>query len=73
MSVSEHAKNFAKHIHDLHVEIKRKISLSNEEYKLAADVHRRYKDFNVGEYDTPPPPTSCRCADHSTEIPSRYF
>ena len=50
MRVSEPAKNFAKHIHDLHAEIKRKISLSNEEYKLAADVHRRYKEFNVGAY-----------------------
>ena len=28
----------------------RKISLSNEEYKLAADVHRRSKAFNVGDY-----------------------
>ena len=24
-------------------------------------------------YDTPPPPTSGRCAGHSTEIPSRYL
>ena len=37
--VSEPAENFAKHIHDLHGEIRRKISLSNEEYKLVADVH----------------------------------
>ena len=50
MRVSEPAKNFAKHIHDLHVEIRRKISLSNKKYKLAADVHHRYKEFNVGEY-----------------------
>ena len=50
MHVSEHVENFAKHIHDLHVEIRRKISLSNEEYKLAADVHRRSKEFDVGEY-----------------------
>ena len=70
MSVSEPAKNFAKHIHDLHVEIKRKISLSNEEYKLAADVHHRYKDFNVGEYDTPPPPTSGRCAATPQKSPA---
>ena len=45
MRVSELVENFAKHIHDLHVEIRRKISLSNEEYKLAADVHRRSKKF----------------------------
>ena len=50
MRVSEHTKNFAKLIHDLHAEIRRKISLSNEEYKLAADVHRRSKELNVGDY-----------------------
>ena len=50
MRVFESAENFAKHIHDFHVEIRRKISLSNEEYKLAADVHRRSKEFNVGDY-----------------------
>ena len=50
MRVSKFVENFAKHIHDLHSEIRRKISLSNEEYKLAADVHRRFKEFNVGEY-----------------------
>ena len=48
--VSKPAENFAKHIHDLHVEIRRNISLSNEEYKLAADMHRRSKEFNVGDY-----------------------
>ena len=31
-------------------EIRRKISLSNKEYKLAVDVHRRSKEFNVGDY-----------------------
>ena len=50
MRVSEPTENFAKHIHDLHAEIRRKVSLSNEEYKLAADVHRRSKEFNVGDY-----------------------
>ena len=48
--VSKPAENFAKHIHDLHTKIRRKISLSNEEYKLATDVHCRSKEFNVGEY-----------------------
>ena len=51
MRVFEPAENFAKHIHDLHDEIRRKISLSNEEYKLTADMHRRSKEFNVGDYD----------------------
>ena len=50
MRVSEPVENFAKYIHDLHDEIRRKISLSNEEYKLAGDVHRRSKEFNVGDY-----------------------
>ena len=50
MRVSEPTKNFAKHIHDLHVEIRQKISLSNENYKLVVDVHRRYEEFNIGEY-----------------------
>ena len=50
MRVSEPPENFAKHIHDLHVEIRRKISLNNEDYKLAVDVHHRSKEFNVGEY-----------------------
>ena len=50
MRVSKPAENFAKYIHDLHAEIRRKISLSNEEYKLATDVHCRYKEFNAGEY-----------------------
>ena len=50
MRVSKPVENFAKHIHDLHVEIRRKISLSNEEYRLAADLHRRSKEFNVGDY-----------------------
>ena len=49
MRVSEPAENFAKHIHELHAEIRRKFSLSNE-YKLATDVHRRSKEFNVGDY-----------------------
>ena len=48
--MSKPVENFAKHIHNLHAEIRRKISLSNEEYKQGADVHRRSKEFNVGEY-----------------------
>ena len=50
MSVYKPIENFAKHIHDLHAEIRRQISLSNEEYKLAVDVHRRSKEFNIDEY-----------------------
>ena len=50
MRVFELIENFAKHIHDLHAEIRRNIFLSNEEYKLTANVHHRYKEFSVGEY-----------------------
>ena len=50
MRVFEPVENFAKHIHDLHAKIRRNIFLSNEEYKLTADVHHKYKEFNVGEY-----------------------
>ena len=50
MRVFEPVENFAKHIHELHAEIRRKISLSNDESKLVVDVHRRSKEFNVGEY-----------------------
>ena len=50
MRVCKPTKNFAKHIHDLHAEIRRKIFLSNEKYKLTTDVHRRSKEFNVCEY-----------------------
>ena len=50
MRVSKPVENFAKYIHDLHVEIRQNISLSNEEYKLVDDVHRRSKEFNVSEY-----------------------
>ena len=48
--VFEPVENFTKHIHDLHAEIRRKIYLINEEYKLVVDVHRSSKEFNVGEY-----------------------
>ena len=47
MRVSERTENFVKHMHDLHPESRQKISLSNEEYKLSVDVHRRSKEFNV--------------------------
>ena len=50
MCVFEPEENFAKHIHDLHAEIRRKISLSNEEYKLTTVVHRKSKEFNIGDY-----------------------
>ncbi|KAF7142018.1 hypothetical protein RHSIM_Rhsim06G0128700 [Rhododendron simsii] len=47
---SESAESFAKRIRNLHADIRRKIALSNENYKLAADVSRRNQEFNEGDY-----------------------
>lgn len=38
---AEFAETFAKHISDLHADIQRKIAQSNENNKLAADLHHR--------------------------------
>ena len=51
MRMSEPVESFAKHINDLHAEIRQNIYISNEEYKVTADAHRRSKEFNVSEYD----------------------
>lgn len=40
----------SQHICDLHADIRRKIALSKENYKLAADVHLRNQEFNEGDY-----------------------
>ena len=48
--LSDSADSFAQHIRDLHANIRRKIALSNENYKLAADVHRRKLEFNEGDF-----------------------
>ena len=53
MHVFEPIENFTKHINGLHAKIRRKISLSIEEYKLVVDVHRRSKEFNVGTHIRP--------------------
>jgi len=45
--VSQLASTFAQHIH---VEIRRKIALSNDTYKLSADVHRRAVNFAMGDF-----------------------
>lgn len=36
---SESASSFAQHMHSLHEEIKRRITLNNERYKRLADSH----------------------------------
>jgi hypothetical protein len=46
---SELGESFAHHIHALHSEIRRKINSSNEHYKLSADTHRRFREFQPGD------------------------
>jgi hypothetical protein len=48
--VSELAESFARRIQDLHIEITKQIQVSNAQYKLQADLHRRHNEFNVGDY-----------------------
>ena len=43
--ISESAEVFAQHIHDLHNEIRKKIQVSNSQYKIHADTHRRHAEF----------------------------
>ena len=47
---SESAESFAHHIHELHAEIRRKLALSTEQYKLSANTHRRFQSFNEGDF-----------------------
>ncbi|CAB4263778.1 unnamed protein product [Prunus armeniaca] len=44
------ANEFAHHIHDLHAEIIQRINNSNATYERDADVHRRLKEFSVGDF-----------------------
>ena len=48
--ISESAVAFARHIHDLHNEIRRKIQASNSQYKIHADTHKRHAKFQVRNY-----------------------
>jgi len=48
--VSDSASAFASHIRALHEEIREKIMKNNADYKASADLHRRLKIFNVGDY-----------------------
>ena len=48
--VSQPTSTFALHIHDLHVEIRHKIAMSNDNYKLSVDVHRKDTFFEVGDF-----------------------
>jgi len=47
--VSEYASSFVTHMYDLHKEISNKTEESNIDYKLRADVRKKFKTFNVGD------------------------
>jgi len=47
---SDSASLFASHVHDLHKEVMNKLAQSNANYKLRADVRKRLKTFNIGDY-----------------------
>ena len=48
--VSNSASTFASHIRALYEEIREKIMKNNANYKASADLHRRLRTFNVGDY-----------------------
>jgi len=50
IKVSYSASSFASHVHDLHKKVMDKIVQSNTNYKLRADIRKRLKTFNVGDY-----------------------
>ena len=47
---SNSAPAFASHIHALHEKIRDKIMKNNVDYKAFADLHRRLRIFNIGDY-----------------------
>jgi len=47
--VSQPASMLAPHVHDLHVEIQRKIASSDDNYKLSANV-RCSVNFEIGDF-----------------------
>ena len=43
------AETFIEHIHSIHDIVSKNISLANEAYKKYADLHKRFKTFNVND------------------------
>ena len=43
------AESFAQHLHELHEHIKRQLAISNNNYKFAADSHKRLQEFVIGD------------------------
>ena len=48
--VSESAQSLAKHIRSLHDSIRHQIEINNENYRSAANLHRRFHEFQEGDY-----------------------
>ena len=48
--ISKSVEAFARHIHYLHNKIHKKIQVSNSQYKIHANTHRRHAEFHVGDY-----------------------
>ncbi|PKU74568.1 hypothetical protein MA16_Dca003771 [Dendrobium catenatum] len=48
--ISKSASAFASHLHELHKDIAQQIEKNNQEYKLHADLKRRFKTFEVGDF-----------------------
>lgn len=46
---SESVSAFASHLHVLHQETRRRIAMSNENYKQSADLHRLHRKFQVND------------------------
>ena len=45
----KHAEDFAKHLKNIHEEVRQHIIKMNAWYKAEADVKRRFKEFQVGD------------------------
>jgi len=48
--ISQDASSFAAHMHELHKEISDRIEHDNTNYKLRADIKKKFKNFNVGDF-----------------------
>ena len=46
---SQEGSSFTRHIQEIHDKVRDKIKISNENYKEAADAHRRYIQFQDGD------------------------
>ena len=46
---SVEANAFSKHINDIHDDDRRKIAISNENYKAHVDLKRKFADFKEGD------------------------